>query len=269
MTGSVVTKKYMSDNEKFADVFNYVLYDGCYVIRPEELTDCDTSQILIAENKVGGLTVKDKMRDIKKSWILKRDDRAAYMMLGIEYQTDIHYAMPVRSMLYDALEYESQLKAYDKTHKKAGDLKGAEFISGISKEDKLIPIITLVVYFGMEKWDGPRTLHEMFDIKDERILKYISDYKLNLIEPAMIDNTEKFRSDFKYVVDFIKNSKNKKKLEELVDDNSEYFSRVPHDTAMLIKYCVDVDVRVTKKEEETNMCKAIEDMKEDAREEVR
>ena len=66
MTGSVVTKKYMSDNEKFADVFNYVLYDGCYVIRPEELTDCDTSQILIAENKVGGLTVKDKMRDIKK-----------------------------------------------------------------------------------------------------------------------------------------------------------------------------------------------------------
>ena len=121
----------------------------------------------------------------------------------------------------------------------------------------------------MEKWDGPRTLHEMFDIKDERILKYISDYKLNLIEPAMIDNTEKFRSDFKYVVDFIKNSKNKKKLEELVDDNSEYFSRVPHDTAMLIKYCVDVDVRVTKKEEETNMCKAIEDMKEDAREEVR
>lgn len=64
MTGSVLTKKYMSDNEKFADVFNYVLYDGCYVIRPEELTD--TSQILIAENKVGGFTVKDKMRDIKK-----------------------------------------------------------------------------------------------------------------------------------------------------------------------------------------------------------
>lgn len=269
MIGNVVTKKYMSDNEKFADVFNYVLYDGRSVIRSEELIDCDPEELLATENKKGKFIIKDKTRDIKKGWILKKDNRAAYLMLGIENQTNIHYAMPVRNMLYDAVEYENQLKEYQNKHKVAGDLKGGELISGISKEDKLVPVITLVVYFGPNKWDGPRTLHEMFDIKDKKILEYINDYKLNLLEPAVIEDTEKFKSDFKYVVDFIKHSKDKGRLKELMEENNNYFSRVPYDTAMLIKYCADIDVRVKEEKEETDMCKAIDDMMEDAREEGR
>ena len=269
MTKNVVTKKYMSDNEKFADVFNYVLYDGCSIIRPDELIDCDPNELLASEDKKGKIFAKDKMRDIKKSWIMKKDDQVAYLMLGVENQTYINYAMPVRNMLYDVLEYESQLQKCAKQHREAEDLEGGEYISRFSKEDKLIPVVTLVVYFGADKWDGPRTLHEMFDIKDDKILEYVSDYRLNLIEPATIEDTEKFQSDFKYVVNFIKNSRDKKKLKELVEENQEYFSKVPNDTAMLIKCCADVDIRVKEEEEETNMCKAIEDMKEDAREEGR
>ena len=30
--------------------------------------------------------------------------------------------------------------------------------SDFSKEDKIIPVITLTVYFGSDKWDGPRSL---------------------------------------------------------------------------------------------------------------
>ena len=33
----LLAKKYMSDNEKFADVFNYYLYNGKQVIKPENL----------------------------------------------------------------------------------------------------------------------------------------------------------------------------------------------------------------------------------------
>ena len=269
MTKNVVTKKYMSDNEKFADVFNYVLYGGSGVIKPEELKDCDANELLVAEDKTGKIFSREKVRDIKKNWIIKMDNHAAYIMIGIENQTHTNYTMPVRNMLYDVLEYESQLQKYAKQHRKVGDLNGDEYISGFSKKDKLIPVVTLVIYFGADKWDGPRTLHEMFDIKDDKILEYVSDYRLNLIEPAAIEDTEKFKSDFRYVVDFIKNSKDKNKLRKLVEENREYFSKVPNDTAMLIKCCADVDVRVKEEEEETNMCKAIEDMKEDAREEVR
>lgn len=33
------------------------------------------------------------------------DDKAAYVLFGVEAQTDIHYAMPVRNVIYDALQY--------------------------------------------------------------------------------------------------------------------------------------------------------------------
>ena len=38
-----------------------------------------------------------------------QEDEAAYILLGIENQTDIHYAMPVRNMIYDALQYGKQV----------------------------------------------------------------------------------------------------------------------------------------------------------------
>ena len=50
-----------------------------------------------------------KYRDVLKSAIIKQDDEAAYILLGIENQTDIHYAMPVRNMIYDALQYGKQV----------------------------------------------------------------------------------------------------------------------------------------------------------------
>ena len=40
---NVVTKKYMSMNDKFADLCNYVLFDGEQVIRPEDLIEKDVT----------------------------------------------------------------------------------------------------------------------------------------------------------------------------------------------------------------------------------
>ena len=35
---------------------------------------------------------------------------AVYVILGIENQSHVHYAMPVKNMLYDAMEYANQVK---------------------------------------------------------------------------------------------------------------------------------------------------------------
>lgn len=141
----------MSDNEKFADVFNYILYDGKKVIKPEQLSGCDPNELLLDKDKNDLVVTKDKMRDIKKSWVLKRDEEYTYLLMGVENQTDVHYAMPLRAMLYDALEYDSQYKAIAKEHRKNKDLNEKEFISGFSKEDKIIPVITVVVYYGADE----------------------------------------------------------------------------------------------------------------------
>ena len=56
-----------------------------------------------------------------------------------------------------------------------------EFISGICKTDRFLPVVTLVLYYGEEDWDGPMCLHDMLDIPEE-IKKYINDYRLNIIQ---------------------------------------------------------------------------------------
>ena len=43
----LLAKKYMSDNEKFADVFNYYLYNGKQVIKSENLKEESISEIAL------------------------------------------------------------------------------------------------------------------------------------------------------------------------------------------------------------------------------
>ena len=49
------------------------------------------------------------------------DDRAAYLLLGIENQSDIHYAMPIRNMLYDAIQYVNQAELLPESIEKQED----------------------------------------------------------------------------------------------------------------------------------------------------
>ncbi len=65
----------------------------------------------------------------------------SYLLIGVENQETVYYAMPVRCMEYDVLEYKKQLKKlqakYRKIQKGAGyGLSGAEFLSGVKKQDR-------------------------------------------------------------------------------------------------------------------------------------
>ena len=56
-----------------------------------------------------------------------------------------------------------------------------EFLSRMKRTDKFSPVITIVIYYGEEPWDGARSLHEMLNIPNE-FKKYVNDYKMLLIE---------------------------------------------------------------------------------------
>ena len=61
-----VTKQYVSDPKVFADAFNYLIYDGEQVIRPEQLTDLDATQFAIPyrEEEEGKPEATQKYRDV-------------------------------------------------------------------------------------------------------------------------------------------------------------------------------------------------------------
>ena len=180
-----ITKDYMQDKEIFADAFNFLLYGGRQVIKPEQLRPLDTTSIVLPYGDDSKPIPVQKYRDILKMVTAMEDDKAAYMLLGIENQSEIHYAMPVRNMLYDSIQYVAQVEETAKSHKMGDRMPEtrAEFLSGFYKTDKLLPVITLTLYFGPDEWTAPKDLHGMLSA-DEEILPFVDNYHLHLIAPA-------------------------------------------------------------------------------------
>ena len=207
-------------------------------------------------------------RDAMKSLVAMKDERAVYLLLGIENQGDVHYAMPVKNLLYDAINYAKQVQKAANSHREAKDSKGhnkGEFLSGFYKEDRLIPVITLVILFSPDKWDGPTSLHEMLNVDDEHILSLVPDYQIHLITPYGLskDELKKFHSSLREVLTFIKYSKDREKMDEAVRDN---FKKLRKEEIDVLNYCANVNLKLPPGEEEVDVCKAWEDMKQEVEE---
>ena len=225
----IITKEYMEDTEVFADVFNHMIYKGEKVIDPKNLKELDTANVIIPYGANGAEVPYQKYRDVFKILCAMEDENAVYLLLGVENQSNVHYAMPVKNMVYDSLEYAAQVQKAEASHKKARKEKepkekkpdSAEFLSGFYREDMLLPIITVVVYFGADSWDAPRSLHEMLVVQDKNILSLVPDYRINLIAPGEMseDELEHFTSNFREVMKFIKYSGDGEKLERFVNAN--------------------------------------------------
>lgn len=114
---NTITKDYMSVPERFADCFNYYLFNGEQVIKASNLEPRDPTSITIIPADTKEETV-EKIRDLLKQCIVMQDDKATYLLLGIENQSDIHYALPVKNMNYDALAYSGQVSDIAKKHRK-------------------------------------------------------------------------------------------------------------------------------------------------------
>ena len=178
------TKKFIEKNRIFADVFNYFIYDGEQVIKPDDLHQLDTTEIILNKKLPIDKNSIKKYRDIIKHWAIKRDDKATYVILAVENQSEIHYAMPVRTMLYDALRYANQIENIADENRRNKKLKNkVEFLSGLLKTDRILPVITLIINFSGDAWEAPTKLIQMFPEMDKKVLKYVKNYEINLITP--------------------------------------------------------------------------------------
>lgn len=254
-------KEYLSDNTRFSEICNYVLFDGEKVIKPEDLKECDTTEVLSVFGIDRKQIVKQKWRDLLKSVSVKHTGEMYVILIGAEAQTDIHYAMPVKTMIYDALNYGEQVNEAKKRHRKNKDYRSSdEFLSGFTLDDKLTPVITITLYLGTTQWDGPRSLVEMMPQMDERILPFINDYRINLLNPLEITDFSKFETGIRQLFELLKNASDEEKLNDLIT-NDETFTRVDVETVAAINLFVGTDIKYDEKEEVVNMCKAWDDHK--------
>lgn len=180
LKADIVLKNYWRDNAHFADFFNAVLFDGRQIIKPDELESEDTEVSFISEHKERLETI-EASRDVVKIHKRSAMQGVELVLLGMEAQEHIHYAMPMRVMGYDYSAYRRQYSANAQKHRENKDLQGDEYLSGMGREDKFIPIITVVVYYGEKPWDGAASLWGILSIP-QQMRKFVNDYKMWLVE---------------------------------------------------------------------------------------
>ena len=256
----VSLKTFWRDNEHFADLFNATVFNGRQVLKPEKLTEMDTDVSATIQSKSYNESIT-RNRDVVK----KMSDGVEFNILGLEIQDKTHYAMPLRTMTYDALGYIKEYNDIKKQHKLHRDSFSSpeEFLSGIDKSDRFHPIITLVLYYGDSLWDGPSCLADMMVSMPDNIKAFFSDYKLNLVQILDSDKYTFYNDDVRDVFNIARSIYNK----DIDSIFSEYKTRnVDNEVMKLISVLTATPqiMNLCKPNEQggkVNMCKAMEELK--------
>ena len=157
-----IAEKILLDiNEIFAEIMNVFLFGGADLVKPEELENAATvSYLKMADG------IHEQERDVLKRW--KREN-VTVLVCGAENQARPHSGMPLRLFGYDGANYRQQVSQRESEARQKKPLT------------PYYPVITLVLYYGLEPWSGPKTLRECFQNVSPAIEPYIPKYPIHLV----------------------------------------------------------------------------------------
>ena len=148
-------KSFFSLNERFADLLNGSFYHGQQRIRAHELRELDTEL---------GVQVKGNSLWRRRDLMKGHHQGSLVDLVGVEFQSSVDLMMPLRTMVYDALTYQRTYDLYNKVY----------------------PVKTMCLYTGDRKWNGPKSLHRMMEIEEERS-EYVNDYPVCVVDLKEVD----------------------------------------------------------------------------------
>ena len=276
---------YLSDNRRFADLFNGVCFHGETVVRAEDLSE--NTQVYY------GITGKaDKNRGIRQTG---RDERyperrnltrdickqlksgGMLRILAVENQEKVDYTMPYRCIEYDVMEYGKQLETLKEKNRQDGILRtGSERICGIRKTDRIVPVYTICLYHGVETWDDPRTLGDMMDFgdRDDGFQQIFKDYPMHLYCLNEAEDLQVFHTEIGVLFQALQYRKDRAGLKNLMEQDERY-GRIDADTLETMSVMLELPSIWKKREkymeqneeneEGYDMCQAIREWAEEER----
>ena len=216
-------KKLFKNKENFADLFNATIFQGKQVIKADKLIEINTEDIHIEDKTTEELEITKKYRDLTMLY----KDRVLQIVLGCEDQSTVDYSMPIRTMLYDALAYEKQRNDLELKQ----NAEGKYYRRKMTKNQKVLPVLTIIFYYGEKQWDGATSLHDVIQWSGEQELQEIvPDYKMNLIWAYGQEDIDKFKSDLQYILYLLKYKQEEDKLEKYIEENDEKLQHMNQDT---------------------------------------
>ena len=208
MKQDLLAKRYYSDNRRFADLINGIVCNGIPSVKQEDLSEMDTE------------TGQGKRRDLVRKAVFGVN----FAVLGLENQEKLDYRLPLRVLGYEVGAYEHQAAEIYREIRRSGrnfdtELSSGEYLYGFRKSDRLHPVITIILYYGEEEWNGSRDLHGILDFQDipEQIRQYVQNYRIHVIDVRRME-----RTDLRQVFDLIRFSGNRERLRDLIEQEPAY-----------------------------------------------
>lgn len=252
---------YFKDKRRFADVCNGILFQGREVIRPEELQEKESGIIFYNS--------KDQLSEIIADTVMMWNGMCINL-LGIESQTKVDYSMVFRLMKEEALSYDKQWNdnagEWARSRESTREVNYAWSAEG--KEARFTPVILLVIYFGIDKkWDGARSLYDMLNMNKD-VEPYISNYKMNLFDFHECSDFSVFKTENRLLFETLANCKTKKQMYKFMKAHEDEYEKWDVLTTKLMCDLLGLKhEKILKKiEEGVGMCRAMEELLEDARE---
>ena len=219
-------KKLLEYNDVFVDVCNNLCFGGKEILREDELIALPT----VAYTKDANGQLRERNRDVRKSSL--RLGGECWLISELESQMGIDHTMPLRVMGYEYAAYEEQIDHIREKNRKSGHDPGSRRIFA---NQKLIPVMTAVLYFGKQRWKSPLRLHDMFELEEnfpEEVKRFIEDHSMNLIQVAYLTVEERNRltSDFRLVAEYMAHQNSRESWNEFLN-NHNY--KIKHMEALL------------------------------------
>lgn len=223
----IAVKQWLSAKDRFADLFNMMIFGGITVVHPQDLEDMEGEADIFVPDKAGGESGIKRYRDIVKRW----GNTATFAVMAVENQDKIHYAMPVRNMIYDGLAYTSQMnQIWEQRSENREKMSDAEFLSRFRKGDHLYPVITA-----------------------ERL-----------------ERTELFCTDLQQIFGMLKYRGRKRELIRYINQHKAYFSNLDQETYRAARVFLNSEKQLKDiagdEKEAIDMCKALEELYEEGME---
>lgn len=267
---NIIWNDYISQNERFADFINGVLFEGKQLVSSESLKSLDTK---LWRRQRARNSYHEYIRDTVKLW----EYEGKGYIFDIEPEECPHYALPVKYMNYESAEYARQYKELLQKHRKKKDLISEEYLSGFASSDRLMPVVTIGIYLGEKPWTGCAGMSTMTRIGEipsdirKRLIPFWNEFHVNLLDIHTLESGDIFRTDLREVFGFLKRQGDKEELRRYVK-GCKNFRHLKEDAFdVLSAYSSSEELELRKEEYRTkegmNMCTALDELKEEGRQE--
>ena len=234
-------KNFFSDPKIFSEFVNLSLFNGEERIKAEDLREIDpVNSTVFTKNKSLEVLV-DNLYDST----VKESDENVYAIIGLESQAYSDKHMVIRAGIASLLIYDNQ-------------------IATIKEGEKLKPVYIIVFNMLDRKWSNETDLRKLLSKEAIKVFGYpLVNAGYYVLDPHELkgEKINKISKPLKLVLNIIKNQRDKKELLSYIN-SEEAFKNLDYRTAKLLETIMKVDIP---NDGGYNMCKAIEDIKNDGK----